>query len=632
MFFIIKSRLFTKTLLKFDSGFYTGPITLKITPGEELKVKGNEEMSIFNVTALLGGLALFLFGMDVMGKALERQAGGKLQTLLARLTDRPIKGLLMGLLVTAVIQSSSATTVMVVGFVNSGIIQLHQAVGIIMGSNIGTTVTAWILSLTGVQGDSLLIQLCKPANFSPILAAIGVVLYMGGNEKRKGIGTIMLGFTVLMTGMEAMSSAMEPLADEPWFADLFLKFSNPVLGVLAGAVLTGIIQSSSASVGILQALSATGSVTMGAALPIIMGQNIGTCVTALISSVGATKNARRAAMIHLYFNIIGVIIFLTATYTLNFIWPIEAMNEPIQAVGIATIHTLFNVSVTLILLPFSRGLEKLAILSVPDDKDKGKEKEEVQLLDPRLLNTPAVAVAQAHITTVDMANLARSALQKGMAVTHQWDEGLFASITREEDAVDQYEDLLGSYLVQLSTRAMNLQDSRKVNTLLHCISDFERVSDHAFSLAQTAKEMHESEVTFSAPAMEELKVLENAVQDLLDKTIRSFEEWDLEAAHKVEPLQQVVDSLIRQLKERHIARLQGGECDQANSYRFGNVLNNYQRVAGHCSNVAVDMIEVSAGSFDTHEYLDKLKAGSDPDFDRRYSRYADRYAIPEEQE
>ena len=588
-------------------------------------------MSIFNVTALLGGLALFLFGMDVMGKALERSAGGKLQTLLAKLTDHPVKGLIMGMLVTAVIQSSSATTVMVVGFVNSGIIQLHQAVGIIMGSNIGTTVTAWILSLTGVQGDSLLIQLCKPANFSPILAAIGVVLYMGRSEKRKGIGTIMLGFTVLMTGMEAMSGAMEPLADQPWFTELFLKFSNPVLGVLAGAVLTGIIQSSSASVGILQALSATGSVTMGAALPIIMGQNIGTCVTAIISSVGATKNARRAAMIHLYFNIIGVILFLTATYTLNWIWPIPAMDEPIMAVGIASIHTLFNVSVTLVLLPFSRGLEKLAILTVPEEKGSQGE-EEVQLLDPRLLNSPAVAVSQAHITTVDMANLARSALQKGMSVTHQWDESLFDRIAREEDAVDRYEDLLGSYLIQLSTRAMNLQDSRRVNTLLHCISDFERISDHAYSLAQTAQEMHQSGVTFSEPAMEELKVLENAVQDLLDKTIHSFEEWDLAAAHKVEPLQQVVDGLIRQLKERHIARLQGGECSQANSYRFGNVLNNYQRVAGHCSNVAVDMIEVSAGSFDTHEYLDKLREGSDPNFDRRYSRYADRYAIPEEQE
>ncbi len=588
-------------------------------------------MSIFNVTALLGGLALFLFGMDVMGKALERQAGGKLQTLLAKLTDHPVKGLIMGLLVTAVIQSSSATTVMVVGFVNSGIIQLHQAAGIIMGSNIGTTVTAWILSLTGVQGDSLLIQLCKPANFSPILAVIGVVLYMGRSEKRKGIGTIMLGFTVLMTGMEAMSGAMEPLADQPWFTELFLKFSNPVLGVLAGAVLTGIIQSSSASVGILQALSATGSVTMGAALPIIMGQNIGTCVTAIISSVGATKNARRAAMIHLYFNIIGVILFLTATYTLNWIWPIPAMDEPIMAVGIASIHTLFNVSVTLVLLPFSRGLEKLAILTVPEEKGSQGE-EEVQLLDPRLLNSPAVAVSQAHITTVDMANLARSALQKGMSVTHQWDESLFDRIAREEDAVDRYEDLLGSYLIQLSTRAMNLQDSRRVNTLLHCISDFERISDHAYSLAQTAQEMHQSGVTFSEPAMEELKVLENAVQDLLDKTIHSFEEWDLAAAHKVEPLQQVVDGLIRQLKERHIARLQGGECSQANSYRFGNVLNNYQRVAGHCSNVAVDMIEVSAGSFDTHEYLDKLREGSDPNFDRRYSRYADRYAIPEEQE
>ena len=586
-------------------------------------------MSIFHVTALLGGLAMFLFGMDIMGKALERQAGGKLQTILSKLTDHPIKGLLMGLVVTAVIQSSSATTVMVVGFVNSGIMELHQAVGIIMGSNIGTTATSWLLSLTGVQGDSFWLQLCKPTNFCPILAFIGVLLYMQQSERKKGIGTIMLGFAVLMTGMESMSSAMKPLANEPWFTDLFLKFSNPILGVIAGAVLTAVIQSSSASVGILQALCVTGSVTMGAALPIIMGQNIGTCVTALISSIGATKNARRTAMVHLYFNIIGVFLFLTAFYTYNAFFPVAQLAQPIQAVGIAMIHSIFNVSVTLVLLPFSRGLEKLAILTVPDKDDE--KKEDKPILDERLLNAPAVAVYRAQVTTVDLANLARSALLKSMSLVGKWDDEMFASVKREEDATDLYEDTLGSYLVKLSAQPMNSADSHTVNTLLHCISDFERMGDHALNIAKSAQEMTKEGVTFSQVAMQELQVMENAVQDLLDKTIYAFESQDVEAAKKVEPLEQVVDELARELKSRHIARLQAGNCNQAFGYVYNDLLNNLERVADHCSNVAVDMIEVANGEFDTHDYLDKIKFGGDEEFIRRHARYAGRYTIPAEQ-
>ena len=587
-------------------------------------------MSIFTITALLGGLAMFLFGMDVMGKALERQAGGKLQTILSRLTDHPVKGLLMGLVVTAVIQSSSATTVMVVGFVNSGIMELHQAVGIIMGSNIGTTATSWLLSLTGIQGDSFWLQLCKPVNFCPILAFIGVLLYMQRSERKKGVGTIMLGFAVLMTGMEAMSTAMKPLANEPWFTDLFLKFSNPLLGVIAGAVLTAVIQSSSASVGILQALCATGSVTMGAALPIIMGQNIGTCVTALISSIGANKNARRTAMVHLYFNIIGVFLFLTAFYSYNAFFPVAQLSRPIQAVGIAMIHSLFNISVTLVLLPFSRGLEKLAILTVPDGKEDVKQ-EDRPILDERLLNTPAVATYRAQVTTVDLANLARSALLKSMSLVGKWNEDIFASVRREEDATDLYEDTLGSYLVKLSAQPLSLSDSHMVNTLLHCISDFERMGDHALNIAKTAQEMLKAGVTFSQPAMEELQVMENAVQDLLDKTIYAFENRDIEAAKKVEPLEQVVDELARTLKSRHIARLQAGGCNQAYGYLFNDLLTNLERVADHCSNVAVDMIEVSAGEFDTHDYLDKIKMGGNEEFIRRHARYAGRYTIPAEE-
>lgn len=587
-------------------------------------------MSIFHVTALLGGLAMFLFGMDVMGKALERQAGGKLQTILSKLTDHPIKGLLMGLVVTAVIQSSSATTVMVVGFVNSGIMELHQAVGIIMGSNIGTTATSWLLSLTGVQGDSFWLQLCKPVNFCPILAFIGVLLYMQQSERKKGVGTILLGFAVLMTGMESMSTAMKPLANEPWFTNLFLKFSNPVLGVLAGAALTAVIQSSSASVGILQALCATGSVTMGAALPIIMGQNIGTCVTALISSIGATKNARRTAMVHLYFNIIGVFLFLTVFYGYNAFFPVAQLSHSIQPVGVAMIHSVFNVSVTLVLLPFSRLLEKLAILTVPDGKDDDAEKEDRPILDDRLLNTPAVAAYRAQVTTVDLANLARSALLKSMSLVGKWSDDIFASVNREEDATDLYEDTLGSYLVKLSAQPMNTSDSHLVNTLLHCISDFERIGDHALNIAKTAQEMTKAGVTFSAAAMEELQVMENAVQDLLDKTIYAFENRDVQAAKKVEPLEQVVDELARELKSRHIARLQAGNCNQAYGYLYNDLLTNLERVADHCSNVAVDMIEVANGEFDTHDYLDKIKFGGDEEFIRRHARYAGRYAIPAE--
>lgn len=587
-------------------------------------------MTIFHLTALLGGLALFLFGMDVMGKALERQAGGKLQTILSRLTDKPVKGLLMGLAVTAVIQSSSATTVMVVGFVNSGIISLHQAVGVIMGSNIGTTVTSWILSLTGIQGDSLFVQLCKPGNFSPILAFLGVLLYMQKEEKKKGIGTILLGFAVLMSGMEAMSTSMKPLASQAWFTELFLKFSNPVLGVLAGALLTAVIQSSSASVGILQALAVTGGVTMGAALPIIMGQNIGTCVTALISSVGATKNARRAAMVHFYFNLIGVALFLCVFYTYHGLFPVAQMSLPIGAVGIAAIHSIFNVTVTLVLLPFAGLLEKLAVLSVPESAEEPQE--EFVLLDTRLLNTPAVAVDRARVTTVDLANLSRSALLKSMSLIHTWDVELYDGVCREETAANHYEDVLDGYLVKLSARRMNMKDSHTVNILLHCISDFECIGDHAMHLARTAQSCEKQNIRFSPQALQELTVLENAVQDMLDKTIFAFENQDLKAAQKIEPLEQVVNELVREIKSRHIVRLQAGDCKQAYGYLFYDILNDLERVADHCSNAAVDMIEIEAGSFDTHEYLEKIRNGENADFERRYARYAGRYAIPEETE
>ena len=586
-------------------------------------------MTIFNVFSLLGGLALFLFGMDIMGKALEKQAGGQLQKILSKLTDSPLKGFFLGLCVTAIIQSSSATTVMVVGFVNSGIMELHQAIGVIMGSNVGTTVTSWILSLSGLQGDSLLINLLKPTSFSPLLAFIGILLYMCKSEKKKGVGTILIGFAVLMTGMTTMSNAVLPLQGEEWFTSLFVRFSNPILGVLVGALVTGIIQSSSASVGILQALSATGVITYGSAIPIIMGQNIGTCVTALISSVGANKNARRAAMVHLYFNIIGVTLFLAIFYGANLLLDFAFVNETVTAWGIAVVHSIFNLTATAVLLPFANGLEKLAILTIPDDA----EKESFALLDERLLNTPAVAVERARAATADMAELARVGVVQAMSLTHKWDDSLAQKVREEEEKVDKYEDALGTYLVKLSSREMSHADSQSVNTLLHTISDFERISDHSVNVLSSAEEIHAKSIEFSKDAQEELQVLEGAVQDVLSRTTDAFRKGDLHLAGKVEPLETVVDELVRAIKARHVARLQTGSCSIEYGFVLEDLLTNYERVCDHCSNVAVAQIEVAQDSFDTHAYLNDLRYGNETkeseQFQRRLDRYRERYLFPD---
>ena len=580
-------------------------------------------MTIFNVFSLLGGLALFLFGMDIMGKALEKQAGGQLQKILSKLTDNPLKGFFLGLCVTAVIQSSSATTVMVVGFVNSGIMELHQAIGVIMGSNVGTTVTSWILSLSGLQGDSLLINLLKPTSFSPLLAFIGILLYMCKSEKKKGVGTILIGFAVLMTGMTTMSNAVLPLQNEAWFTSLFTRFSNPLLGVLVGALVTGIIQSSSASVGILQALSATGVITYGSAIPIIMGQNIGTCVTALLSSVGANKNARRAAMVHLYFNIIGVTIFLFGFYGLNAVCHFAFVNTTIEAWGIAIVHSVFNILATVILLPFATGLEKLAILTIPDSP----EKEEFALLDDRLLNTPAVAVERARAATAEMAELARVGVVQAMSLTHEWNDELAQKVRDEECRVDRYEDALGTYLVKLSGRELNHTDSQSVNTLLHTINDLERISDHSVNLLKAGQEIQEKSIHFSHEAIDDLSVLEAAVQDIVNRTVDAFQKNDCYAAGKIEPLEQVVDGLVREVKTRHIARLQAGACTIEYGFVLDDLLTNYERIADHCSNIAVAMIEVSEDRFDTHEYLNHIKNGESPSFEKRYERYRGRYTF-----
>ena len=582
-------------------------------------------MSIFNIFTMLGGLAMFLFGMDIMGKGLEKQAGNKLQGIIAKMTDNPLKGFLLGMVATVVVQSSSATTVMMVGFVNSGLMQLHQAVGVIMGSNVGTTVTAWILSLAGLQGDSFIINLLKPTGFTPIVGFIGIILFMFvKNERLKGVGSILLGFCLLMSGMITMSDAMAPLADVPGFQELFVKFEMPLLGMIVGAGLTALIQSSAAGVGILQALSLTGAVTCGSALPIILGQNIGTCVTAMLSSIGANKSARRTAIVHLYFNIIGALLFMGGFYGLNAIVHFSFMSAPVTPFTIALIHTCFNLVATAVLLPFARGLEKLAYLTIPDHENPGK----TEMLDERLLATPAVAVQSSRMQTVNMAETVRSNLLQAMSLVHTWDSKRAESVGVNEDVIDTYEDRIGSYLVKLSEKDLTVEDSHEVSVLLHTIGDFERIGDHACNIYDSAEEIHNKNVPMSEEAWSELAVLESVIQDILDRTIHAFEANDLHAATKVEPLEQVVDDLVRSMRDRHIRRLQQGICGIEAGFVLQDLLINYERIADHCSNVAVAMIEVAEDKFDVHEYVNTLRDANEK-YDERYEKYGRRYVLPE---
>ena len=579
-------------------------------------------MDIFNVLSMLGGLALFLYGMDLMGKSLERMAGSRLQNILERLTAKPAMGFLLGLAVTAVIQSSSATTVMVVGFVNSGLMKLHQACSVIMGANVGTTVTSWILSLSGIEGDSFLVQLLKPASFSPILALAGVGMHtFSKRDKIRNTGSVLLGFAILMTGMDAMSAAVKPLADVPEFTRLFTLFSNPILGVLTGALLTAVIQSSSASVGILQALSATGAVTYASAIPIIMGQNIGTCVTALISSIGANRNARRAAFIHLYFNIIGVTVFLSLYMLVNALFPLPFTADPVNGLGIAVVHTCFNLLATATLLPFSRQLEKLACLTVPD----GPKEEPIATLDERLINTPAVAVEQSRRVSIDMAHVSRRSLSGAMQLVGNYTAAGFAEIESLEDRADGYEDLLGSYLVKLSAHDLIDADSRETSMLLHLIGDFERISDHAVNIAEAAQELGDKKLTFSEAASREVGVLFAAVSEAVDLAITAFETGDADLARRVEPLEQVVDDLTMELKRRHIDRLQSGACTIELGFILTDLTTNCERVADHCSNIAAALIESAQGSFEMHGYTGR--AIESPDFRSHYREYLAKYAL-----
>lgn len=587
-------------------------------------------MNFFDVLAMIGGLALFLYGMHAMGEGLSKLSGGKLERILEKLTSTPIKGVLLGAAVTAVIQSSSATTVMVVGFVNSGIMKLSQAINIIMGANVGTTVTSWVLSLSGLEGDHFLVQMLKPSSFSPILALIGVCfLLFTKNAKKQDVGTIMVGFAVLMTGMDTMSAAVKPLADVPEFTSILTMFSNPILGLIAGAVLTAIIQSSSASVGILQALCMTGSINYATALPIIMGQNIGTCITALLSGIGATKNAKRASIVHLYFNMIGTAIFMIVFYTLHAFVNFSFLEGAAGPAGIALIHSVFNIVATLLLLPFSKGLEKLAYLTIRDGKEElPVQDDDFQLLDERFLDKPAFAVQQCKAVTVKMAELSKEAIYLALDMLQDYHDEQFERVCKMEDYVDRYEDELGTYLVRLSSRSMTEKDSRTISMLLHCIGDFERISDHAINIAEAAKEMNDKKMAFSEDAIKEIKVFADAIREIVRTAVTVFENDDVEMARLVEPLEEVVDNLNIEMKSRHVTRLREGKCTIEMGFILSDLTTNYERVADHCSNIAVCLIQIHENGFDTHEYLDTLDKGENTLFREKYLSYKAKYMLP----
>ncbi len=589
-------------------------------------------MDFFDLLTMVGGLALFLYGMSLLGEGLSRMSGGRLERILEKLTNNSIKAVAVGAGVTAVIQSSSATTVMVVGFVNSGIMKLEQAVGIIMGANIGTTITSWILSLVGLESDNFFIRMLKPTSFSPLFAITGVgILMFSHRDKLKNAAAIFVGFAILMFGMDTMSNAVEPLAQVPEFTGILTRFSNPILGMLAGMVLTAVIQSSSASVGILQALCITGAVNYSAAIPIIMGQNIGTCVTAMISSIGASKNAKRAALVHLYFNIIGTALFMVGFYTFNAFWHFPYMNEPANAVGIAAIHSLFNVAATVCLLPFSKLLVKLACLTIKiQDKqvEVNADEKALNLLDVRFLETPSYAVEQSRIAAVSMSRLAEEAMRLSMELITQFSETKAKRVMELECEVDRYEDELGSYLVKLGSKTLSGKDSHTLNTILHCIGDFERISDHARNIMEAAEEMHLKELKFSEKARAELEVFVNAINDILKITMSSFSEEDKKLANQVEPLEEVIDMLNLDIKKRHVRRLRKGKCTIELGFILSDITTNFERVSDHCSNIAVCLLQVGEDEYDPHAYLDKVKQKDNMDFAGRVMVYRERYRLP----
>ncbi len=590
-------------------------------------------MDFFGVLTMIGGLALFLYGMHVLGDGLSKASGGRLEQILEKLTSNKLKAVLLGAGVTAVIQSSSATTVMVVGFVNSGIMKLSQAIGIIMGANIGTTVTSWILSLTGIESGNFFVQLLKPTSFSPILAIIGVgILLFSKNEKKKNVAVIMVGFAVLMFGMETMSSAVTPLADVPEFTNVLLMFSNPLLGMLAGAILTAIIQSSSASVGILQALCATGAVTYSTALPIIMGQNIGTCVTALLSSVGTSKNARRAAIIHLYFNIIGTIVFMILFYAMHAIIGFEFMDLAAEPYGIAVIHSTFNVFATCLLLPFSKMLEKLAYLTIPEDASENVMvryiDEDIKALDSRFMNNPGLAMEQSRKVITHMAQTAKDSYLKAIGLLEHYDEQTAEEIVQMEKDVDRYEDVLGTYLLKLTGRELSERDSQSLTFYLHSIGDFERISDHAVSIMKSCEEKNQKGQEFSNKAQEELEIFSRAITRILNTSLEVFKREDGELTYEVEALQAVVEELSAEVRKRHIKRLRKGKCTIELGFLLSDIITSYERIAAHCAHIAVSIVQVRDDSLEMHGYNEEIREKDAVRYHQLYDTFLQEYALP----
>lgn len=581
-------------------------------------------MDVFSIFTLFGGLAFFLYGMNTMSSGLEKMTGGKLEKALRKMTSNKYKALLLGAGITIAIQSSSAMTVMLVGFVNSGIMELGQTIGVIMGSNIGTTLTAWILSLAGVKSSNFFIRLLNPDSFSPIIAFIGIVLMMLAKKaKKKDIGHIMIGFSILMFGMSLMSASVSPLADSPKFSSILVAFKNPLLGVLVGTVFTGIIQSSAASVGILQALSLTGGISYGMAIPIIMGQNIGTCVTALISSIGVTKNAKRVAVVHICFNLIGTIFCLSVFYLLNFFLNFAFIDNAISPISIAAVHSIFNLVTTIVLLPFTRQLELLAKKLIHTNQDIEKK----IFIDDRLLATPSVAIAECKQYTIKMANLVQKSIIDSVGLVRDFSKEVYDGIEENESFIDQYEDDLGTYLVKLSSKELSDNDSKEISKVLHVIGDFERIGDHALSIARVGKELNEKNMFFSEQAKKEVLTITNALKEIVQITVKSFITDDVELAKKVEPLEQVIDGLKKELKDRHIERLRDGECTIEQGFIFSDLLTNYERASDHCSNIAVTVIQVNDANFSTHEYLQGVKTSDCEPFKSRYQEFSEKYTL-----
>lgn len=580
-------------------------------------------MDLFDVLSLVGGLAIFLFGMNIMGSSLEKKAGGQLKAVLGKMTDNPAKGFLLGLIVTSIIQSSSATTVMVVGFVNSGIMSLHQAVGPIMGANVGTTVTSWLLSLTAIKGGGFM-DLLKPDSFVPVLALVGIYLLMFSKKnKSRDTAMILLGFATLMTGMETMSDAVAGLKEVPEFTNILTIFSNPVLGVLAGAVLTAIIQSSSASVGILQAISTTGVITFGTAIPVVMGMAIGTCITAVLSSIGANKNAKRATLVHLYFNIFGTIAALVLFYGANAIFKFDFFDNAANEVGIAIVNTAYKIFCVLMWSPMLGLLEKMAAKSIKDTD----EKEKYEMLDERLLATPAVAVDRCRSVTLSMAEIAVEGVKNAISMIGRYDEKLSERIVAAEKKTDKYEDKLGTYLVKVSALEMTDEDTEQASTLLHVIGDLERIADHALNVMESAQEIDEKKLDFSDECKQELGQIIGAVEEIVDLSYAAFSENDLEKAKLVEPLEQVVDDLQDVLKARHIKRLQKGECTVELGFVLSDLLRNFERISDHCSNIAGIVLEMNRShDVSIHKYLKKVRKGEN-DYVNKYEEFSQKYRV-----